>query len=1436
MEFGKLPENVRWSISAYEWKIIIDEEKMGPFTSLHEFGHLWIMNAKAEQQELYESLSAMIQKTKYYKDVRSTYADYYKEDYQFIDEAIAHAIEDSGSKFFDSIERKTFMEKVQAILTKIYSRIIGTADIEAELYKIVQKLFNADTPISNKSLAELDILQFTKEDFDSNSYFIRHVIQKINEDNVFLALAKKNPWIEQEELIFQIINSMIKNTVPSSAIATTVKNYTHGFDNYIKLVKRDAFTEAYIHSEVAKYETAQALRSMMPDAIKILKEESGIDIVWSEEIEKRAIEILGTELVRLAKKAGLKRLFKGGSFWKKRNILDELKETIDNIKNSDMPLHEKQRALIAQSYAYSNTYIFDTVIKNYEWTSNKPKMTIGGAVREIDPNILYQALQVMRMPEFAASKLTISDYLKNDYIRNSLAKWSFNVNNIGKAIEADEINKVRLQSAIPVAHIPEGENVIVTLKGRSNDVTYARYEDEKGQYVTLEKFLKMELDPNKNYLIPVKFFNQSASNPEMTEMVKKIKDMGKNIYPVEFTVVRSWNAKYVEQDGFQQLSEMLSIKRSGTELPDFTFEHAPSVKGMSRISENTTNKATRWELASIVDGTYKEAANAEKYLTDIGANPVKEPVVLEDELIHSLWELGKLGEIIRTALRSLIAKNSKDITDRMVQWTVITENVKQEWLASIAWEANLSEIYIGGKTFTEIADEELSNIDIDSLVEWLSREDAEMARSEYESMVKASRGNTVKEELSKYSSGKEAFDAIIDTLIQNWKTYSEISEIVRTILAENKGWAKEVFESKAANYIPSFDSFIANKLIAPILAKHKIDVDSFEKVLESEYYSTLRATFGSENNFANNDHIISLFIQTMQEQGILPSTLDTYAVIKNLLPEDRKHLHDVINNFYQEDIWKLIADENTSEYFKSTFKKLRSTFLGREDSQQATFTQEDANLWIIEFSNELKDESEFWKKSSTRLLDEKDADTNMYEIVMGAFLPKLKDFNDYEAKMMSPKMFNIWESSGKPLYELEINLNTWASQPTHKVITPTPASVQYPKKDAETAFANAVKVKAYNVFNKRSQSTVLRFKEIDWINMFEKQEFESAADLEEALSKKWVTLTVWNESGVIGSWIKIDESLLEKIIKKIEEKAFEKGKWAEVTVFTMTTKNGTPRQYHIGNIMNSPIFRTLVEEFTDIISPNAILQLLELNKAITKKIAKSSKLGNSALQSIGSSLRNIERKYAAKMSWGEQRIGLSTDIMEKEWYDMVANYLRWFVWRNTQIVEISHYTPINEVLPNGNSVPKYDDTIEKNTDLWKQSDPVYSGLNDYRTKQLDTRLQKEGYESLSEKMENNSVFILTEYVTKTWAIPKDWTKPKEYTVKQPIEWYDFSFKYRDVDRKSPTNGKIFQVKLEDGKLSERIEVEEVIEKDSISYRMSEDPVAAQAIRDEICIL
>jgi len=66
--------------------------------------------------------------------------------------------------------------------------------------------------------------------------------------------------------------------------------------------------------------------------------------------------------------------------------------------------------------------------------------------------------------------------------------------------------------------------------------------------------------------------------------------------------------------------------------------------------------------------------------------------------------------------------------------------------------------------------------------------------------------------------------------------------------------------------------------------------------------------------------------------------------------------------------------------------------------------------------------------------------------------------------------------------------------------------------------------------------------------------------------------------------------------------------------------------------MNSPIFRTLVEEFTDIISPNAILQLLELNKAITKKIAKSSKLGNSALQSIGSSLRNIERKYAAKMS------------------------------------------------------------------------------------------------------------------------------------------------------------------------------------------------------------
>jgi len=1105
------------------------------------------MHAKAEESEIYEKLTSLIKDSKYYKDVQSTYKDYYTEDWQMIDEAIAHAIEDSGSRFFDSLQKQTFLDSLQALFTKIYSFLKGTASLDKEIDAITAKMFNAEQPISKNNLAELDILQFTKEDFDKNSYFIRHIIQKINEDNLFLSLAKKDSSVTQQEFIFQIINSMIKNTVPSTSMRSTVKNYTHNFNDYINLVNKDEFTEQYIKSEIAKFETANVLRSMMPDAINALKGEKGFNVFGDEAIEKNAVEVLGTEIVRLAKVAGLKRLFRNGSV---ANILDALKETIDNIKNSDLPLHEKQRALIEQSVAYSNTYLVDTVLKNAKNEKNFPKMTIKGKVVEVDPNILFQALQVMRFPEFALSSLSITDYLKQDYIRKSLPQWSLDIKNIGKKLAADEATSIRLQSAVPVDHIPAGPSVIVTLKGKTPDTTYAKYEDEEGMYMTMDKFLKTDLTPGTNYLVPVKFFNQATRNPEMIEMVKKIKEKGGNIYPVEFTVIQSGNTRYVEQEGFNQLSNLLSIKRSGVELPDFDFVHADSVKGLSRLSENTSNTESRAEIAKILDDSYQEASNAEKYLTEIGVNPVINPVVQQDQIIHNLGLLGKTGEIIRTALRGIIAKQAVNITDNLINGTIITENAKKEWLKSITGDADLSEIYIGGKTVTELADDELENINMEALLDGLSDEEAALATAKYNEMLSASRGTSIEAEIKKYSNGAEAFDAIVNKLILAGYTHTDVSNIIRTMIQQNPGWAKEIFKSKAIQYVPSFDSFIANKIIAPILAVNKIDVDLYTKMLENEYDKTIKATFGSDNNFRDNDHIIALFIQTMQEQGVLPETLDVYAVIANLLPEDRKHLHEVINNYYQGDIWKLIADENTSEYFKSTFSKLKKTFLGTQDAPPASFTNEDVEKGIIEFGDDIDEGS-----MATRVLDEKDADTNLYETIIGAFLPKLKAFNDFEKAMLSPKVFNFQASTGKPLFEMELNLNTWASQPNHNVLKGNRAGLAYPQKDAGKAMEYSVKAKAFDVFDKRSEATILKFKEVDAINLFEKQTFDSPAQLEEALAKKEVSVTVGETTGKIGESIKIDDSLLEKMLKKIEEIAFTKNKGADATIFTMTTKN-----------------------------------------------------------------------------------------------------------------------------------------------------------------------------------------------------------------------------------------------------------------------------------------
>ena len=95
IEFGKLPEGVRGIVSPFGGKLIIDESKMTATTSVHEFGHVWIMHAKAEQPELYSTMANAVKKSPYFESVQQTYKDFYKTEEEFIDEAIAHAIEDA---------------------------------------------------------------------------------------------------------------------------------------------------------------------------------------------------------------------------------------------------------------------------------------------------------------------------------------------------------------------------------------------------------------------------------------------------------------------------------------------------------------------------------------------------------------------------------------------------------------------------------------------------------------------------------------------------------------------------------------------------------------------------------------------------------------------------------------------------------------------------------------------------------------------------------------------------------------------------------------------------------------------------------------------------------------------------------------------------------------------------------------------------------------------------------------------------------------------------------------------------------------------------------------------------------------------------------------------------------------------------------------------
>lgn len=110
-------------------------------TSVHEFGHVWIMHAKAEQPEIYSAMANAVKKSPYFDTVQDTYKDIYKNEDEFIDEAIAHAIEDAGARFFNKIERKSFMDKFIALMQSIVNRFKST-DIDALADDAVSKMFN----------------------------------------------------------------------------------------------------------------------------------------------------------------------------------------------------------------------------------------------------------------------------------------------------------------------------------------------------------------------------------------------------------------------------------------------------------------------------------------------------------------------------------------------------------------------------------------------------------------------------------------------------------------------------------------------------------------------------------------------------------------------------------------------------------------------------------------------------------------------------------------------------------------------------------------------------------------------------------------------------------------------------------------------------------------------------------------------------------------------------------------------------------------------------------------------------------------------------------------------------------------------------------------------------------------------------------------------
>lgn len=267
-------------------------------------------------------------------------------------------------------------------------------------------------------------------------------------------------------------------------------------------------------------------------------------------------------------------------------------------------------------------------------------------------------LQVMRLPDFAGSQLGIKEFLGNKNVRANLKKYyDVTAAKIGE-LNVNNQERRRIVSQVPVDEIPANKNTVILVSESKNpDITYAEFSDENGKYMTIGKFLESEVDANTNYLVSANFFARSTNNPEMTAFLDKVQDT-KNVYPVAFSVIQSKGKNMVEVNGYDQLKKHFAIKYTSFEMPEFKFDYAPSVKSLSRLSENSINTESRKELGEILDGSYIENPKAKEVLEGMGANPVNAPTVDESQLIHSFGEIGKIGEIYRQVLSEIVRKAS----------------------------------------------------------------------------------------------------------------------------------------------------------------------------------------------------------------------------------------------------------------------------------------------------------------------------------------------------------------------------------------------------------------------------------------------------------------------------------------------------------------------------------------------------------------------------------------------------------------------------------------------------------------------------------------------------------------------------------------------------------------------------------------------------------